>query len=48
MAQELQGALERLTQQYREREAERLLNESRLRTLTADEKASLQQLLRKT
>jgi DNA primase len=47
MAQELQGALQRLTQQQREREAERLLNESRLRTLTADEKASLQQLLSK-
>ena len=48
MAQELQGALERLTQQQREREAERLLDESRLRTLTADEKAYLQQLLSKT
>jgi DNA primase len=48
MAQELQGALERLTQQYREREAERLLDESRVRTLTSDEKISLQQLLRKT
>lgn len=48
MAQELEGALARLTQQHRERELERLLGEAHLRTLTTDEKAMLEQLLSKT
>ncbi|MFN2338886.1 MAG: DNA primase, partial [Gammaproteobacteria bacterium] len=48
MAQELEGALKRLTQQHRERELERLLGEAHLRALTADEKIMLEQLLSKT
>ena len=48
MARELQDALARLTQQHRERELERLLGEAHLRTLTADEKVKLEQLLSKT
>jgi DNA primase len=48
MAQELAGALARLTQQHRERELEWLLSEAHLRSLTADEKVKLEQLLRKT
>ncbi|MFN2338617.1 MAG: DNA primase [Gammaproteobacteria bacterium] len=48
MAQELEGALARLTQQHRERELERLLGEAHLRALTADEKVMLEQLLSKT
>jgi len=47
MAQELEGALVRLTQQHRERELERLLGEAHLRSLTADEKVMLEQLLSK-
>ncbi len=45
MGQELQGALQRLTQQHRKREVDRLLNESRIRSLTDNEKTKLQQLL---
>jgi DNA primase len=48
MAQELEGALARLTQQHRERELERLLGETHHRTLTAEEKVKLEQLLSKT
>ena len=45
MADELQGALHRLVAQRREQDAERLLHEARVRTLTDEEKNVLQQLL---
>ena len=47
MAKELQDTLVRLTQQHRERELERLLDEAQLRSLTAEEKTKLEQLLGK-
>ncbi len=44
---ELQGALERLTQQWRELQMEKLLHESRHRKLSEEEKSELNQLIRR-